>query len=204
MALITAAEAKELIPGITGTSLDTSLDTSIAQAEALIADWCGYPAATPGAAKTMEDTSYTRYYEGAGGRDLVLDVWPVLSSPTPTVEDDTTLDHDGSTYLVASSDYSVVKGTTLRLTSTSTHGTWSKGVEDAIKVTFTAGYATAPDNLKRAIAELVKHLRQGHRTQGAVSTSGKGGSRTRRKESHAIPAPIRAKLGGYRLPRAIL
>lgn len=199
MALLTPAQAVDLIPGRTaGVTVDV-----IAEAEELIALACGYPPASPGVAATMEATIYTRVVKGRGGRELTLDVWPVTLKGA--VRDDPTLDWTDDAYLVDAADYAVNEtGTGLRLTSTSAHGGWSKAKQ--IRATWTAGYPTedAPPALRRAIAEMVKDLLQSNKTQGTTSTSGKGGSASRKEEKGAVPQRIRSKLGPFMLPRAVM
>ena len=66
MALCTASEVRAIMPQLTGTSQDSILDTMITRADTQMARWCLFPAATPGGVPTMEDTTYTRYFDGNG------------------------------------------------------------------------------------------------------------------------------------------
>jgi len=199
VALVTASDVEKTIPGLTAANIDSD---AIDEAEELIAIHCGYPPATPAARATMESTTYTRVITGRGGRDLIVDVWPVTAEGA--IRDDPTQDWTDDAYLVDAGDYAVNEdGTGVRLTSTSTHGSWSTG-EGQIRATWTAGYATAPPALRRAIVELVKHLLQRHKTQGASSTSSKAGSSSKKDEQHGIPVEIRSKLSSFRLPRTVL
>ena len=184
MALITAAEARGHIPQLTGTAEDTLLDLWIARIGEVFARWCGYPPATAGASATMESAAYTRYFDGPGGRELTLDVWPVVS--------------------VASGDYAILDGSIglVLLTETATHGTWS-GSKRAIKATFTAGYATVPYALKMAAILAVRNAWNLRAEQGRSNVSGGGVSLGLREEELLSPA-VRAALAPFRLPRALL
>lgn len=203
MALLTPAEAIKYVPALAGTSEDTDLATFVARAGSLLATKMGYPAVSVAVDPTAESTTYTRYFDGRGGRDLVLDVWPVTG--ITTIEDDATLDFDGSTYLVAGGDYATFKETTVRLTSTAAHGAWSNWdaneVDDAIKVVFTAGYSTVPEWLKHAAGLTLKHLWANRKTQGKATRSGKGGSRSLTAET--IPKVALEIIASHTLPMAV-
>lgn len=193
MALITAAEARQEIPELTGTSEDTLLESLILQAGGMIARFCSYPPASAGAEPTMESASYTRYYDGPGGRILTLDVRPVTA--VASIYDDIDLTWGADT-LIASSNYAILDGTTGRVLLTATSGESFSGAEMAIKATFTAGYTTVPDSLKRAARELVKSLWTNRPTQRPDERD--PGDR------NALPRHVANLLraGGYVLPRA--
>lgn len=198
MPLITASEARDLIPGLTGTGEDTLLDRWIARAGVILARWCGYPPASAGAEPTMQTATYTRYLSGRGGRDLALDVLPVQS--VTSVYDDLTLDY-GAASLVASGDYTLIadgERQILRLTSTATHGVWQRG-EDNIKATFVAGYSTVPGDLKQATALLVRHWWDLRQIAGRSSQAVAGVSVGVREET--MPASVQQLVAAYRLPR---
>jgi hypothetical protein len=157
MALITVAEAKASIRAVRGSDEDAAIALVIAAMEATIARHCGYPPATAGAVATMESASYTRYYDAeriAWRRDrrlLPLGIWPVTA--VASVHDDPTDEAYGSSTLIDSGDYTVTaEGPRLKPTSS---WSWSSSGERAFKVAFTAGYATAPADLKAAIITAV-------------------------------------------------
>lgn len=200
MALITAAEARLAIPELSGTSEDTNLDTVIAAVGRAFARKCGYPPASVGGNPTLESATYTRYLTGRGGRDLTLDVWPATS--ITSVQDDPVLDFDGSTYLVASTDYAIVDGRILRLKSTATHGSWSKSA-GAIKVVFAAGYSTVPDDLKHLARLGVRHWWDLRKIQGRVS-QGNGQQDATYRDEDFLPSLVLQGLGAFVLPRAFL
>lgn len=202
MALITAAQAREKIPSLTGTGEDTLLDTMIAAAGVAFARYCGYPAASVGANPTMEQTTYTRYQDGPGGRDLVLEVWPVNS--VTSIEDDPTRDFDGSAYLVASTDYTVRDGNRglVVLKSTAAHGNWSR-IDGAIKVVYSGGFAAGPATLKELCKHAVRHAYDLRATQGRTNLS-QGGVNVGLRDEDFLPAIVRQGLDSFRLPRSLL
>lgn len=201
MALITAAEARLYLPGLTGTAEDTALDTLILRAGRVMAAWCGYPPASAGGQPSMETLAYTRYYDAPSGRELVLDVWPVTA--ITSIEDDPTLTWNGTEYLVASADYTLIEGASgrLLLKNTATHAAWSE-VEGALKVAFTAGWVTVPDAVKEACGFQVAHVWKDRPAIGASSVSQEGGS----VQLHGFDLlpEVRTILEPYRLPRAVL
>lgn len=169
MALITAAQAKDRIPGLNGTGEDALLERLIAVAGAAIATFLGYPPASVGASPTAESTSYTIDCDSYGGRDLPLPVWPATA--VSSVRDDETLDFDQSIYLVPSSDYALtVDGRAIRLKFASTWGNWRVG-RGTIRVVFTAGYTTIPVWLQDACKIMVRHLYDLRQVQGRQNQS---------------------------------
>lgn len=201
MAIITPAEARVLIPGLTGTAEDATLDVLIARAGQMMAMWCGYPRASATSAPTMESTTYVLDLDGPGGRDLVVPVWPLTA--VTSIYDDPAGDFGADT-LVDAADYAILDGTrgVVRLRSTSVHGAWSTGSR-TIRVTCTAGY-TAPDAaLQHACAMVVKHLWSLRRVQGAVSAS-QGGASTAREDAALLPREAVDALWPYVLPSRLL
>jgi len=198
MALITASEARLQIPGLTGTGEDTNLETVIAALGMAFARWCGYP----GSAPSMESASYTRYLDGPGGRELVLDVWPVIS--ITSIYDDPTLDFTSSLYLVDSGDYVLAQADRglVRLKSTATHGTWSE-TKGAIKVAYTAGYATVPADLKYAARLGVRHWWGLRQKQGLINATSAGQSRGF-VDQDFLSAEVKTALASFRLPSVYL
>lgn len=201
MALISATEARGHIPQLTGTAEDALLELWIARVGAVFAAWCGYPPASAGAAPSMESASYTRYLDGPGGRDLVLDVWPVTA--VASIYDDANWTWAAAD-LVASADYAILDGSTglVLLTETATHGEWSLS-RRAIKATFTAGYSTVPAALKMAAILAVRNAWNLRSEQGRSNVSGNGVSLGLRDEEILSPA-VRQALWPFRLPRALL
>jgi hypothetical protein len=200
VAVLTTAEAKTFLRGIASgsSSQDTLIDTLVTRADQVLSRWCGYPAYTDGAAgaTTFEDQSYTLYMSGPGGRSLKLPVYPISS--VTSIEDDSTEAFDGSTYLVASGDYTTRKSEgVVLLTPTSVHGEWSDTSSPVLKVVVVAGWSTVPEQLKQACGEMVKHLWEMREKSGEQSRSQQGISVSYRDEQ--IPPHLRAILSPYRL-----
>jgi len=172
MALITAAEARTMIPELSTSSTDedTLIDTLIARVGALLAAWCGYPPASAGGTPTLESASYTEYLDGPGGRELRLPIYPVTA--VASIYDDTAWTW-GSDALVASTDYAISDGRVglVLLKETSTHGSWS-AARRSLKVAFTAGYATVPADIKAACAHAVRQVWNFRTEQGRANVSG--------------------------------
>lgn len=201
MALITPAEARYQIPGLTGTAENALLTDLIAVAGAMMARWCGYPPATVGAAPTMESTAYTRYLDGPGGTDLHLDVSPVTAIASIYDSSDRRY---AAADLVASTDYTLTDPDhgLVALDYDATHGVWSTG-ERAIKATWTAGFSTVPHDLQHACRLTVRHIYDLRQVQGRTSQSVAGVS-VGLVEADALPAEARRILAPYRLARAVV
>lgn len=202
MALITAAEARALIPGLTDSSEDTFLDTLIARCGVAFARFCGYPGASP----SMEQVTYTRY-SGDGivhvvdGRELQLGVYPVIT--LTTIHDDTDEEYDAAS-LIASSDY-VQRGEyseRVLLKRTASHS-WSRG-DWAVRAIWDAGYATVPDDLKQLCAMGVKNWYDLQERQGAKSLKA-GDLAISMTDEMFLPDIVKIGLaGGFQLPGCFL
>lgn len=189
MAVITAAEARLLIPSLKGATEDTNLDTFIGRADAILADSVGIPAASAVGSATFDSATYTRYYEGEpDGKTVELGFIPITS--ITSVHDDPDRVY-GSSTLVSSGDYDLEGDTgIIRLTTTGTHGSFSQQVR-SIKVVFVAGYTatTAPEHIKQAVAMMARHLWRLRKEQGSASLGKKGELR-----DETIPAAINQML----------
>ena len=201
MALVTAAEARLNIPGLSGTGEDTNLDTLIARADAALAQWCGYEPATEGgaAAASLEDVTYTRYLKGPGGRELQLPFYPIYS--VTTIEDDPTEAFNWSSYLISSGDYTIRKdrGVVL-LKQTAANAAWSESDSDVIRAVWVGGWTTIPADMKQACIQLVTYWMNQRGTLGKQSINAAGVSVTPRDEQ--LPATVRQLMSPYRLLRA--
>jgi len=154
VSLCTVAEAKSRIRALSTTAEDTRLTALVSAVSTAIARWCRYP----GTAPSMESTTYTHYRSGPTpdetGRILRLPVRPVVS--VTSVYDDPDWAYD-STHLVSSADYAVdLDAGTITLGTSADLGVWSSEPR-AQKVTYVAGYATVPDDLKQAAVALVEY-----------------------------------------------
>ena len=197
MALITAAEARGFIPGLTGTAQDTQLDQYILRADRMLAGFCGYPLSDAGI-RTLEDVTYTRYLTGEGGKFLRLGLRPTAS--ITSIYDDPIREYGAST-LVASGDYTSRGNLGLaELSNTATHGAWSDGAYRAIKATVVCGHATVDDALKQAVGMLVAHwYRVGVPMLSKRSAGGGGRSASKAPLVNGLPDEVRARIHDYRL-----
>lgn len=202
MALVSAAEARVHIPELSGTGEDTNLDTLIARVEEACASWCGYPPASAGGTPTMASASRVRYLDGPGGRELVIDVWPVTAIASIYDDPEWTW---GADALVSSSDYAILDGAVglVLLAETSTHGAWNHA-RRSIKATVTAGFTSAPPALKLAICLGVRHLWNLRRELGHTSVSGEGTVSVSSVDPTMLPVECLQALAPYRLPRVLL
>lgn len=194
MALMTATEARTAyIRGLSGDSQDTTIDTLIARVGGLFAAFCNFPA--EGAVASMESATYTHYITGPGHYKLRVPVFPVSS--VTSVYDDPGREY-ATADLVSSSDYDLIGSEGLLVAkSTGSHATWNAG-DRAIKITYVAGFATVPADIKHACGLQVAHIWRHRDSIGDSSVSKAGGS--------ASPLPlsllpeVRAALRPYRLP----
>jgi len=204
VSLLSASEARELIPGISGAGFDATLATRIAEAEPLIATFCGWAALTGEASMAAADhTGRVLYYAGSDIRRrqgmyvLPLGLFPVTAL---VLLEDTSGDWSYST-TVSSDDYVLDQARGEVLFKPGASYTPGRSGARRFKATVTAGHATAPDELKRYIAETVKHLLERHKTAGKTSTSSKAGSASLKEQTELIPAVVRIGLARrYLLP----
>lgn len=173
MALITAAEARDYIRGLSGSAEDTLLGLLIDRVGAAFGRYCAFPPAAAGGAATLEQTTYTRYLDGPGGNTLQLSVRPTLS--VTSIHDSVDRTYT-STDLIASGDYEVfgTDGIVVLKTTGATSG-FSEGYR-AIKAVYSAGYSTVPDDIKHAACLQVKWWYEGRDVVGFRSVSQTGGN----------------------------
>lgn len=156
MALISAAEARDYIPGLSSTGDDTRIGLLITRADHVLATYCRLPPYSAGQRSLVAQT-YTLYLDTHGGRALKLPHWPVAS--ITSIHDDPLLTY-GSDTAVSSDDYDIYSDEGLViLTETATWGAWSEA-RRAAKVIASLGFATAPEQLKHAAGLLVAHWLQ--------------------------------------------
>jgi len=196
LALITAAEARVYIPGLTSTGEDTNLDTLIGRADSVMAAWCGFPPASAGADPTLEDVTYTHYFDGpmtGDGRALMLQVVPVAS--VTTAKTDTGGDWAYAT-TIGSGDRTLdgVRGF-LYVNPDASDG-WVVGSR-ANEVVYVAGYATIPGAIKHACGVLVAHWWRLRKERGKSSVSAGGSNVNTRDET--LPDEVKQILSPFRL-----
>jgi hypothetical protein len=197
VAVITEAEARAAVPGLSTTDPSGLLPVLISRADSLCAAWCGFTGTSEAGRPTFDTSTYTRYLEGPGGRDLQLPVWPIVT--VTTIEDDTTEDFNGSTYLVSSSDYTAMRRGIVRLKQTAAHGSWSRSSFEVIKAVWTAGWtaASAPEPVKHAVVAMTGILWGTRNTLAASSVS--SGAQNVSAVTPDLPRHVQQWLAPYRL-----
>lgn len=204
MASLTAAEAREAIPGITGTGHDTAISEIVGRVDAIIAAFLGFPPASAGAERTFETATYTLYLNGPrwdDARVLPLGLYPVQS--VTSIYDDATWAY-GSDTLVSSSDYTLdgVEGL-VWLKPTGTHGAWSKG-RRAIKATVVGGFAAVPDVIKEAAIRETAFRWRARQTAAASNVAQGGKSIALRRPDAELLPESRVALAGLQMASVIL
>jgi hypothetical protein len=174
--LVTPAYAKSLnIPALSGTTEDTRIQSWLEVADAAIARELGFgggDGATPGAAPTLAATAHTDYLPGPGGKNLQAPRWPIAT--VTSIEEDVTEVFDGSSYLVASTNYRVLAGRgVIRLLPLGSWGSWSETDELIIKLVASYGWTSVniPEDLKQANAYLAAAWLQKSPMTGLAATA---------------------------------
>lgn len=161
-ALCTLAELKEVL-NITGTSYDTRLTLAINIATRRILSYLD---------RTIASTVYTEDYDGNDTPILILKHFPVIGTPTQ-VNQDGNRDFLAATNLTVNDDY-VINATEgmLRLIGPidgyDADSIWPKGKLN-VRVAYTAGYATIPEELNLACRLFAGYLYKKMGSQGNKS-----------------------------------
>ena len=196
MALFTLTEFKAYA-GITGTDDDVKLQAIVDEVNLTVKRYLGY---------NPEATDYTaELYDGPGTNSLKLNHFPIISVTTVTVYSDTleavTLAErcDGDEgYYIRDADAGILMNNDL----------WPRG-RGVIEVTYRAGYATVPADLKRACYVIAQYYKNISKTPGVVSETMGSYSYTLSSGSEwpsgwHIPNEARTILDFYRDPMANL
>lgn len=166
MALVTATEYKTY-RGVSGSDHDTLLSTVIIPiAESRISDYCNV--------ETFDSAAYTdEVHDGDGTQLLIVKNPPIDTGETVTVK---ALDAEGTESTIETNTYRAItdgrimkvpkENRTLvvrspfggfRSDSLEAQNRWREGWGN-ILVSYTGGYATAPQNLKYAVYRMVDHI----------------------------------------------
>ena len=147
----------------------------------------------------MSSTSHVRFLDGPGGKELTVDVWPV--SAVASIYDDAAWTWAAAS-LVASADYTLLDGNRglIVLAETAAHGAWNKA-RKSIKASFTAGYATAPDDLIHAIALLAATYHKRRTSTGVERQSTSDGASV--EMERGLPDEVVELLWPFLLPSAL-
>ncbi len=196
MALATAAQVRELAPGLPSAD-DTTIDALLTRIDGAFARFCGHPVPDTGA-QTMEAATYTtfpgRYDLGTGedAQTAIIPAPPILS--VTSVHIDPAQDYGGDT-LLGSGEY-VAVGRRVELLDDAT-ASWGR-THRANKVVVSAGYVVAshPVLTEAAITQAI-HQIGNTSAAGSSSTSTRSGSRSVAPLS--LLPEVREMLADYRL-----
>ena len=195
-AIITAAEARQYVPKLTGTTEDLVILELIDHVDSMFARHLGGPRATATADPTISSTSYTLFYDHPhpDHRDVLnLGIFPVSS--ITTIHSDVDREYGADT-LIAASDYTTdpVLGLVI-LNTDSVQGTFDFGFR-AIRAVFVAGHATVPEDIKAAAKIMLKHI-YNLRFRGGVSNVNTAGITATLREE-LMPPHVKEMLRPYR------
>lgn len=195
MPIITAARVRTLIPDLTGTGEDTTIEALIDVADAQIAAWIG-SARNDAGAYTLASGAYTLrdpdLFVAEDGRTI----WPAAANVTAvtSLHSDTAENFDADS-LVSSADYTLsTRGNVVRMKPAANAVSTIPG---AVKLVVTAGWATLPADLAQAVAMQARHLFALRRDQGRSSVSEAGVSVSVRDET--IPAVVAQLVAPFRV-----
>jgi len=195
MPVITAARVRTLMPDLTGTAEDTTLEALIDVADDQIAAWIGN-APNDAGARTLASGTYTLREP-----DLSIDedgrvIWPNAANVTAVASlHSDPVETFGADTLVDSSNYALnTRAGFVRLKPLATALSVAPG---AIKLVITAGWSTLPKGLEQAVAMQARHLFTMRRQQGHSSVSEAGVSVSLRDET--LPAVVRELVAPHRI-----
>jgi len=214
--IITAAEARRWIPGLTGTTEDTILEDLIDAADSALAEFCGYPYPNSedppnSRGRTLMKANYYLYLEGnpAEPKMLRLGALPAhASASSPTVHIDSSWVWGSDTQITHGVDfdwnYPDLRGDgCFVLRPGGSYGSWPTEFR-CIKVVVYLGYAVGgltyddlPKDIQVACGLLVAHWWQLRHTSGLTNVSQAGGSAG--LVTGAIPDNVKQIMAPYRL-----
>ncbi len=200
MSLVTAAQIRDYLPQLSGTSEDTLLEELAAQADRLQAAWCHWPPTIPGSGlHGMSSATYTTYPQPltAKPRALPLGHRFVASITSAHVDAEWTY---GADTLVTSGDLVIDNELGLLWLKPTSSWAWSTA-DRANKVVYVAGFTdgSAPEGVIAATAITVRHMLMKRRS-GEVETQSMGGSSiTPRDADMLIPKAAQQALAPYKI-----
>ena len=178
---LTDKTAVKLHLGLTSTTDDDRINAAIDHASRLILDYID---------RVILSTVYTEDLDGTGDSKLFLAEFPVLTSPAPTLNVDSTRTFAASTLKVLGTDWLIEYATgIIRLFPIG--GRFARGIQN-IRVVYSAGYATVPPSLANTAIEFSAFLFKNRGARGHAQASAGGlfiGS-----DMKGIPAAFRDQL----------
>jgi hypothetical protein len=144
-ALTTVADVKETLGIASGdNSKNNLIIRKINQATQMIEGYCQ---------RRFKQTNYVEYYSGGGGDQLLLRNCPVITSEPFSVQARATVRNNDDFNTVGTDLYFIDENAGIINAIASFYGRW-----DEYKVTYTAGFATIPDDIAEACATLAAYL----------------------------------------------
>lgn len=193
MPIATVAEYKTYA-GVSGTEHDARLADVLSMAQAWMERRCG---------RSFDLASYTdEEYDGTGGPTLVLRNAPVTLLTSVSIRGDS-----GEVTTVGPGTYRLDAGggRVIRLASIETvfgewrgaDPVWPRGSMNVL-VTYTAGYSTAPPDLKRALFRVMDRMWHEGRSDPSVSSESIGAYSRSMRAGHDVRDEIEAMLLPFR------
>ena len=167
---------------------DGFLISIINRASQRIETYCG---------RTFNVAYYTEYHDGDGGSEVLLDQYPITH--VSGLWDDVDRDF-GDDYEMDADDY-LIYANEGRLSLYNDESTFCLGRQN-IKVCYSGGYTTIPEDLKQACVDLAltSYRKQKEKTHGVMSRTTAGGA-SAMYDLREIPADVKAILDTYKKPK---
>ena len=197
MALITLDDYK-LFEGINSTKNDDQLDALIESTSALIETYCntkfGIYAGSPGVTDIFDVQWDTHVVQ--------LRYSPIIT--ITSVQERSAYNEAYTTILNTGGKYEwyfdSISDSVIRTNDRGSYALWPKGV-GSVKVTYRAGYATLPEDLKLAIVDLVTYyFKDEHRVTRSLGTASTQNQVTSSIRDAGFPDNIKRVLDLYRQP----
>ena len=200
MALITAAQVREHVPQISGSADDTTLNTMVTRADALLAVFCGWPRTSTGI-HTLEVATYVLYPFPESDRPRALSHglrW--VGSITSAYVDEN--EEYGASTAVASGDMRIDNDEGVVWLKTTASSAWSSNkTGQPNKLTIVNGIGTgglvttAPEWLVALVAHEVRHLLMKRRLGEVRDQSSGSGNVTPQDVDALIPKAVQLLCG---------
>jgi hypothetical protein len=167
---------------------DGFLISLINRASQRIESYCG---------RTFNVAYYTEYHDGDGTPEVLLDQYPITYVSGLWDDIDRAF---GSDYEISSADY-LIYANEGRLSLYNDETTFCVGRQN-IKVCYSGGYTTIPDDLKEACIDLAltRYRRSKEKTHGVSSRATAGGS-SAMFDLRELPIDVKAILDTYKKPK---
>jgi hypothetical protein len=188
--------------GITSTKDDTRLDSLITSVSQLVRTYCGNGITTFYSTATGEDPANNKKTEDFSIK-WASNIIQLTESPVVQVHSVKERDNPTGTYttLVENTDYYVDYSTDsiYRITSSGGAKNWSNG-PGTIQVSYNAGYASCPEDLKLAVIDLVTYYHKDeHKTRQTIAgASIQNQSSSSQRNNIAFPDHIKRVLDLYK------